>query len=109
MIRKLLVTITVCASAIIMADAQNLTVATYNIRYENSGDTSKGNGWKDRCPWICSLIEFEGFDIFGAQEVLWHQREDMLALLPGYGCIGVGRDDGKQKGEASPIFIKKTV
>ena len=31
----------------------------------------------------------------------------MLAQLPGYAYIGVGRDDGKAKGEYSPIFYKK--
>ena len=81
------------------AAAQNLTVATYNIRNENKGDAAKGNGWDARYPWICSLIEFEGVDIFGSQEVLEGQLGDMLAALPEYGYIGAGRDDGKTKGE----------
>ncbi len=84
--------------------AQNLTVASYNIRYKNSGDEKAGNGWDRRCPWICSLIEFEGIDIFGAQEVLEPQLNDMLDAMPEYGYIGAGRDDGKTKGEYAPIF-----
>jgi endonuclease/exonuclease/phosphatase family metal-dependent hydrolase len=32
--------------------------------------------------------------------------DDLLAVLPGYGHISAGRDDGKAKGEASPIFYK---
>ena len=31
----------------------------------------------------------------------------MLAALPDYDYIGVGRDDGKEKGEYSPIFYKR--
>ena len=89
------------------ANAQNLTVATYNIRNENSGDAAKGNGWDTRYPWICSLIEFEGIDIFGSQEVLEAQLNDMLEAMPEYGYIGAGRDDGKTKGEYSPIFYLK--
>ena len=106
-------TILACMTAICMvsalheACAQNLTVATYNIRNENAGDAKAGNGWEARYPWICSLIEFEGIDIFGAQEVLDDQLNDMLEALPEYGYAGAGRDDGKKKGEYAPIFYLK--
>ena len=89
------------------AFAQNLTVASYNMRYKNAGDTEKGNGWDLRYPWICSLIEFEGIDIFGAQEILEPQLHDLLESMPGYGYIGVGRDDGDKKGEYAPVFYLK--
>ncbi|MBO8467209.1 MAG: endonuclease/exonuclease/phosphatase family protein [Bacteroidetes bacterium] len=94
-------------SALHEACAQNLTVATYNIRNENAGDAKAGNGWEARYPWVCSLIEFEGIDIFGAQEVLDDQLNDMLEALPEYGYAGAGRDDGKKKGEYAPIFYLK--
>ncbi|MFA6335054.1 MAG: endonuclease/exonuclease/phosphatase family protein [Bacteroidales bacterium] len=87
--------------------AQNLTVATYNIRYENQDDVSKGNGWKQRCPVITQLIRFHDFDIFGAQEVLQGQLNDMLNQLPGYEYTGVGRNNGLRDGEFSPIFYNK--
>ncbi len=87
--------------------AQNLTIATYNIRNENQYDYSRGNGWKQRCPVITQLIRFHDFDIFGAQEVLYGQVNDMLSQLPEYSYVGVGRDDGKNAGEFSPIFYKK--
>jgi Metal-dependent hydrolase len=86
--------------------AQTLHVGTYNIRNNNQGDVREGNGWDKRCPVVTSLIRFHDFDIFGTQEALYGQIKDMLALLPGYGYIGVGRDDGKQKGEHEPIFYK---
>lgn len=84
--------------------AQNLTVASYNIRYENQDDVSKGNGWKQRCPIVTQLIRFHDFDIFGAQEVLNGQLIDMLGQLPGYDYTGVGRVNGLKDGEFSPIF-----
>lgn len=56
---------------------------------------------------MCRLIEFHGFDIFGSQEVLDGQLHDMLAQLPDYDYIGVGRDDGKTQGEYAPVFYKK--
>lgn len=87
--------------------AQDLMVATYNVRNENQGDEANGNGWKQRCPVITQLIRFNDFDVFGSQEVLYGQLQDMLQQLPEYDYIGVGRTDGKQQGEYSPIFFKK--
>jgi|SRR5690606_39003434 Metal-dependent hydrolase len=82
--------------------AQQFVVATYNIRYDAASDT--GNLWKDRYPHLVQLIKFHGFDIFGTQEGLKHQLEDIRKNLPGYAYIGVGRDDGKDGGEHSAIF-----
>lgn len=87
--------------------AQTLTVASYNLRNANQKDESQGDGWKQRYPVIADLIHFHDFDIFGAQEVLHNQLTDMLEALPDYDYIGVGRDDGKEKGEYSPIFYKR--
>ena len=87
--------------------AQDLVVGSYNIRNSNSGDARNGNGWERRCPVICDQVEWVGFDVFGLQEVKHNQLEDMLAGLPDYDYEGVGRDDGKQAGEYSPILYKK--
>jgi len=83
-----------------------LLVGSYNIRYKNSGDSIKGNVWNKRCQVICDQVNFMSPDIFGAQEVLNGQLNDMLARLDGYDYIGVGRDDGKQAGEYAAIFYK---
>ena len=104
--KKLLI-LALFAAVTFCAAAQELTVATYNIRNANRGDAERGNGWERRGPWVCRLIEFHGFDIFGSQEVLDGQLHDMLAQLPDYDYIGVGRDDGKTQGEYAPIFYKK--
>ncbi len=86
---------------------EEITVGSFNMRYHNAGDSIKGNGWKQRCPVICDLIRFNDFEILGAQEVLHDQLLDLLAGLPEYNYIGVGRDDGKTKGEYAPIFYQK--
>lgn len=89
------------------ASAQSLYVGSYNIRYQNGDDNREGNGWKQRCPVVCGQLMFEHPDIFGAQEVLHSQLNDMLRLLPDYDYIGVGREDGATKGEYAPIFYDK--
>jgi endonuclease/exonuclease/phosphatase family metal-dependent hydrolase len=42
----------------------------------------------------------------GLQEATWEQIQDLLQM-EGWAFVGVGRDDGKQKGEFSCIFYKK--
>lgn len=105
--RILLVLLTFFLVGIQVTKAEKLTVASFNVRYHNSSDSIKGNGWKQRCPLICNLIRFNDFEVFGAQEVLHDQLKDMLTGLPEYDYIGVGRDDGKTKGEYAPIFYQK--
>jgi len=105
--KNTLLVITFVLFACFTGFAQKLTVATYNIRLYNQGDTKNGNGWEKRRQAVIDLIRFNDFDIFGSQEVFHNQLEDMLKGLPEYACIGVGRTDGKTKGEYSPVFYKK--
>ena len=87
----------------------NLTVGTYNIRYQNTKDSIAGNGWEERIPWILSLVEFVGPDILGTQEATPSQRTDLIEGLAGYSCIGVGRNDGEngpKSGEHSLVFYR---
>ena len=85
--------------------AQELTVGSYNLRYDNAGDV--GNLWVDRAPVVANLLRFHDFDIFGTQEALKNQLDDINKALPAYARYGLGPDDGKEKGEHSAIFYKK--
>lgn len=84
-----------------------LTVGSYNIRYDNENDRKDGNGWESRLPVISAIINYNDFDILGAQEVLHHQFEDLTGQLAAYNVVGIGRDDGKTQGEYAPIFFRK--
>lgn len=89
------------------AQTGEMTVASFNIRYNNPADANQGNGWERRAPVVCDLIRFHDFEVFGAQEVLHDQLLDLLNGLPDYDYVGVGRDDGQTKGEYAPIFFLK--
>ena len=93
--------------ASLQLSAQQLLVGSYNIRYKNANDSLKGEVWSKRCQVICDQMNFMAPDIFGAQEVLYPQLQDMKKALDGYDYIGVGRDDGKSAGEHEAIFYKK--
>jgi endonuclease/exonuclease/phosphatase family metal-dependent hydrolase len=82
------------------------TVATYNLRNANHEDSVKGNGWGQRSPQIAKIALFHGFDLFGTQEGLYGQLQDLKRQMPGYEYIGVARDNGKKKGEHSAIFYR---
>ena len=82
------------------------TAASYNLRTANSADSLQGDGWGNRCPIIARLVQFHEFDIFGTQEGLRHQLDSLKTSLPKYDYIGVGRNDGKKKGEHAAIFYR---
>lgn len=86
--------------------AQHLIAGTFNLRFDNPRDT--GNLWVNRAPVAAALIRFHQFDIFGTQEGLKNQLDDLNNALPEYERYGLGRDDGKDAGEHSAIFFKKS-
>jgi endonuclease/exonuclease/phosphatase family metal-dependent hydrolase len=85
--------------------AQPMKVMTYNIRYDNPGDGP--NQWDKRKDKVFRLLKKYDPDIIGVQEALHHQLEDIEKNLKVYEYFGAGRDDGKQKGEYSAVFIRK--
>lgn len=89
------------------ASAEELNVASFNIRLNSKKDYKKHNGWNERKQYVCDLINLEAFDVFGVQEARKPQLNNMLAMLPDYEYIGVGRDDGKSRGEFCPVFYRK--
>lgn len=80
-------------------------VMTYNIRLNTNADGV--NAWPKRKQKVFDLIKKYNPDILGMQEVKYQQLTDLRKALPGYSYVGVGRDDGKKKGEFSPVFYKK--
>jgi endonuclease/exonuclease/phosphatase family metal-dependent hydrolase len=82
--------------------AQQMNIISFNIRYATENDGI--NAWSKRVDMVNGLLNFHEPDIFGLQEALLSQIEAISEGLPGYEWIGVGRDDGKQAGEFSPLF-----
>ena len=85
--------------------AQSLNAMTWNIRYNNPDDGV--NAWPNRKDWVAEIIIKNKVDIAGFQEVLVGQLEDLKVRLPEMDVYGVGRDDGKNAGEFTPIFFRK--
>lgn len=86
---------------------ESLIAGSYNLRQDNRDDDAAGNGWLVRRNAVTALIAYNDFDVFGTQEPRHNQVEDIVAALPQYAYVGVGREDGITKGEYAAIFYKK--
>jgi endonuclease/exonuclease/phosphatase family metal-dependent hydrolase len=80
-----------------------LTVMSFNIRYGTARDGD--NAWEHRRDAVVAVIESFRVHVLGVQEALHFQLEELVAALPQYRRIGVGRDDGRQAGEYAAILV----
>lgn len=84
---------------------KEFTVLSFNIRFNNPNDGI--NAWPHRRDRVAELIGTRyRADLAGLQEALKDQIEDLELRLPDYGWLGVGREDGEEKGEFTPIFYR---
>lgn len=82
--------------------SQTTNLISFNIRYDNTSDTI--NNWNKRKASLAKLIQHYNADIVGIQEGLHHQVDYLNNTLNGFSFVGVGRDDGQEKGEYAAIF-----
>jgi endonuclease/exonuclease/phosphatase family metal-dependent hydrolase len=78
---------------------------SFNIRYGSAEDGE--NHWRNRADLVADVIRTAGPDVLGLQEALRFQIDELHAALPGYGEIGVGRDDGREAGEYAAILYRR--
>ena len=85
----------------------NVRWATFNMRLDTPADSL--NNWKYRKERVAQYIQDMKLDVVGTQEVLQNQFNDLKSLLPDFEGVGVARDDGKETGEYSAVFYRKSV
>lgn len=69
-------------------DPSEYRVATYNLRRITTADTGNRD-WTVRRPLVKDMITKYGFDIFGVQEPLGTQVDNVLLDLPDFSKLGV--------------------
>lgn len=94
----------ICYSSFI--HAQTLDVMSYNIRCGSCEAADNPNNWKKRKYLVAHLIKTHNPDIIGLQEAEINQVEDLVEMLDDYSWIGVGREDGKEKGETTAVLFR---
>jgi len=82
-----------------------IKVMSYNLRYGTAKDGE--NAWEKRKDFLAETINAFAPDLLGTQETLGFQRDFVAEALPTHEVLGVGRDDGKEKGEMTAIFWRK--
>lgn len=93
-------------SSIVLAQKNKpITIASYNLRLNTEDDGI--NAWPNRKENVKALVRFHEFDIWGTQEAFIDQLKDLESMAE-FGHLGAGRDDGKEAGEHSAIFYRKS-
>ena len=102
--RYIILTFLFLSTSSFLKKNNDLKILSYNIRYDNPDDGI--NKWEKRKGTIINYIKTNAPEIIGMQEVLNNQLIDLQSSLNEYKTVGVGREDGKTKGEYSPILFK---
>lgn len=86
-----------------VGEVMEVTVMSFNVYIAGAGKQSP----KNRTPLVVKTIRSEMPDSFGLQEAdkAWVDR--ISEEMPEYAWVGVGRDDGAEAGEFSPVFYLK--
>ena len=102
------------------ADSLNVRAITLNIRYaaDESDRYKDEKPWDERKEYVADLLKTLAGDatdagavpVIGLQEAEHDQLADIKKDLgDDWDHVGTGRDDGKEKGEYSPILYRKSV
>ena len=79
---------------------------TFNVLCAGRGE----NHWCRRQSAVCGIIKSCSPDFFGIQEAHFGWMRCIAGKLGDtYAYVGIGKDDGNNKGEFSPVFYKKDI
>jgi endonuclease/exonuclease/phosphatase family metal-dependent hydrolase len=78
---------------------------SFNIRYGTANDGE--NRWALRRDLLVTVLRAEDADLLGLQEALAAQIDEVVEALPAYAAVGVGRDDGRRRGEFAAILFRR--
>lgn len=95
---------TLCCASLFAGNDKSgeITVISYNIRMGAAKDGT--NSWEYRYPASAMMITDQAPDVFGVQEAYDYQVKYLNDYCKGYKSVGVGRENGKTKGEHMSIF-----
>lgn len=78
-----------------------IQVMSFNIRFGTADDGE--DRWELRKPRTLESLQKRKPHLIGLQEALNFQVNEVAKALPGYLSVGIGRDDGRSKGEFCAI------
>ena len=87
------------------AAAPELRVMTFNVRYGTADDGP--NHWEKRREFVLETIRAFDPDLLGTQEPLVFQRDYFAEHLTNLAVLGIGREDGKDRGETTTLLYRR--
>lgn len=88
-----------------------ITVMSFNVRQSHAKEVNPNDNWINRKEACLEMLRTRKPDLVGFQETQfkgqWSFFRDSLASE--YGSVGIGRDNGVDKGETSGFLYKKSV
>ncbi len=84
-------------------EENRMKVMSFNVLCGGQGERA----WDKRVSLVVRAIRSAEPELFGVQEAHHDWMKALTAAFPDYGYVGVGRDDGKKKGEYSAVFYLK--
>ena len=99
------------ALALASCGTARLTVMSFNIRQSHVKEADPANNWSERKEACLEMLQTRQPDLVGFQETQFKGQWSYLrdTLSGSYGSIGVGRDNGTDKGETSGFLYKRSV
>ena len=80
----------------------NLRIMSFNVW----SDKPRRPKWNARRELAAALLRYHLPHVLGGQEFFLAMARDLEERLPEYAWVGVGREDGLEAGEMTPIFYR---
>lgn len=103
----------ILAFSILLVSCGNakLMVMSFNVRQSHAKEANSNDSWTERKEACLEMLQTRKPDLVGFQEAQFKGQWSYFCenLASEYGSIGVGRDNGVDKGETSGFLYKKSV
>jgi endonuclease/exonuclease/phosphatase family metal-dependent hydrolase len=86
--------------------AVEIRIVSYNMLGGDGTGGTGPNAWATRRDLVAELLRNQKPDVIDLQKAARISLDDLHQALPGYGEVGVGRNDGKTGGEYAAILYR---
>ena len=88
-----------------------LTVMSFNVRQSHAKEVRESDSWTNRKEACLEMLKTRRPDLVGFQEAQYKGQWSFFrdSLSSEYGSVGIGRDNGVDKGETSGFLFKTSV
>lgn len=95
----------------VLSCSPRLTVMSFNVRQSHAKEARRSDNWPNRKEACLEMLKTRRPDLVGFQEAQYKGQWSFFrdSLSSEYGSVGIGRDNGVDKGETSGFLYKTSV